>query len=77
MAGIEIGRKTLVGAGAVVTKSLPENVIAFGVPAYIQAELTEEENFAQRVVARFLWLNSLPCRYKISEGAMLSWIAQI
>ncbi|HLG61436.1 MAG TPA: DapH/DapD/GlmU-related protein [Ktedonosporobacter sp.] len=49
MAGVEVGRNTLVGAGAVVTKNLPENVIAFGVPAYIQAELTEPEDFAREL----------------------------
>lgn len=50
MSGVEIGKNTLVGAGAVVTKSLPDNVIAFGVPAYIQAELTEEEIFAKELL---------------------------
>ncbi|HVB25814.1 MAG TPA: DapH/DapD/GlmU-related protein [Ktedonobacteraceae bacterium] len=40
LAGIEIGENTVVGAGAVVTRSLPANVVAYGVPAYIQRELT-------------------------------------
>ena len=30
---VEIGRKTIVGAGAVVSKSLPENCTAVGIPA--------------------------------------------
>lgn len=33
--GIEIGEKTQVGMGALVTKSLPANVVAFGVPAKV------------------------------------------
>lgn len=33
--GIEIGEKTQIGMGAVVTKSIPANVIAYGVPAKV------------------------------------------
>lgn len=33
--GIEIGEKTQIGMGAVVTKSLPANVIAYGSPARV------------------------------------------
>ncbi|MFT5820821.1 MAG: UDP-3-O-[3-hydroxymyristoyl] glucosamine N-acyltransferase [Crocinitomix sp.] len=33
--GIEIGEKTQIGMGAVVTKSLPANVIAYGIPAKV------------------------------------------
>lgn len=39
LSGVEIGEKTFVGAGSVVTKSLPPNVIAYGNPAYVQREL--------------------------------------
>jgi acetyltransferase-like isoleucine patch superfamily enzyme len=35
MDGVEIGANTVVGAGAVVTKNLPENVVAAGVPAKV------------------------------------------
>lgn len=35
MDGAEIGANTIVGAGAVVTRSLPENVIAAGLPARV------------------------------------------
>jgi acetyltransferase-like isoleucine patch superfamily enzyme len=42
LSGVEIGTNTIVGAGAVVTRSLPANVLAYGVPAYIQRELIEE-----------------------------------
>lgn len=33
--GIRIGRNTIIGAGAVVTKDVPDNVVAAGVPAQI------------------------------------------
>ncbi len=37
--GVRIGRNTVVGAGSVVTRSLPENVMAAGVPARVIARL--------------------------------------
>jgi sugar O-acyltransferase (sialic acid O-acetyltransferase NeuD family) len=33
--GLSIGRETVVGAGAVVVRDLPENVVAYGVPARV------------------------------------------
>jgi acetyltransferase-like isoleucine patch superfamily enzyme len=38
LGSVEIGRNTFIGAGSVVTRSMPENVIAFGNPAYIQRD---------------------------------------
>jgi acetyltransferase-like isoleucine patch superfamily enzyme len=35
---VEIGRTTFIGAGSVVTRTIPENVVAFGNPAYIQRD---------------------------------------
>lgn len=43
LSGVEIGNNTLVGAGAVVTRSLPPNVVAYGVPAYVQREREPSE----------------------------------
>jgi acetyltransferase-like isoleucine patch superfamily enzyme len=33
--GVTIGQRTIVGAGSVVTKSLPSDVVAVGVPAKV------------------------------------------
>lgn len=41
MSGVEIGINSLIGAGAVVTRDIPPNVIAYGVPAYVQREIGE------------------------------------
>jgi UDP-2-acetamido-3-amino-2,3-dideoxy-glucuronate N-acetyltransferase len=38
LGGVEIGRNTFIGAGSVVTRSMPENVVAFGNPAYVQRD---------------------------------------
>ena len=43
LGGCEIGINSIIGAGAVVTKSIPENVIAFGVPAYVQKDVNQDE----------------------------------
>jgi len=43
LAGVEIGRNTLIGAGSVVTRPMPDDVIAFGNPAYVQRDSPKEE----------------------------------
>lgn len=43
IAGVEIGDNTVIGVGSVVTKSIPSNVIAVGVPCKILREITEED----------------------------------
>lgn len=37
--GVTIGDNTVVGAGSVVTRDLPANVVAYGVPARVQREI--------------------------------------
>ena len=39
MPGVEIGENTIVGAHSLVTKSLPPNVLAFGVPAKVHSQI--------------------------------------
>ena len=41
--GVTIGRDTVVGAGAVVTKDLPAGVVAAGVPARILREIGDQD----------------------------------
>ncbi len=40
--GVTIGNNVVVGAGAVVTKDLPDNVVAVGVPAKIVKEIASD-----------------------------------
>ena len=42
MKGVTIGRNTLIGAGSIVTKDIPSNVIAAGNPCKVIRELNEE-----------------------------------
>lgn len=41
--GVTIGDNTIIGSGSVVTKSIPSNVIAAGVPCKIIREITQKD----------------------------------
>jgi maltose O-acetyltransferase len=41
--GVSIGENTVVGAGSVVTRSLPDGVIAYGTPARVMREIGERD----------------------------------
>lgn len=43
LCGIEIGENAMIGAGAVVTKNVPPNAIAYGNPAKIQRYLNKND----------------------------------
>ena len=42
--GVKIGDGSIIGAGSVVTKDIPANVIAFGNPARVIREITDEDS---------------------------------
>ena len=42
-AGVSIGNNTVIGSGSVVTKDIPENVIAFGNPCKVIREITDDD----------------------------------
>ncbi|MGB8350751.1 MAG: sugar O-acetyltransferase, partial [Gaiella sp.] len=44
--GVTIGKDTVVGAGAVVTRDLPAGVVAAGVPARVLREIDERDRVA-------------------------------
>lgn len=41
--GVKIGNGVVIGAGSVVTKDIPDNVIAFGNPCKVFREITDED----------------------------------
>ena len=43
MPGVSIGDNTVIGAGSVVTKDIPANVVAVGSPARVLRSITEED----------------------------------
>ena len=40
--GVTIGNNSIIGAGSVVTKSIPENVVAYGIPCRVTEKIEEE-----------------------------------
>jgi sugar O-acyltransferase (sialic acid O-acetyltransferase NeuD family) len=42
---VVVGRDTVVGAGAVVTSNLPDNIVAYGVPAKVIKQRAEDEKY--------------------------------
>ena len=42
--GVEIGNNTVIGAGSVVTKDIPSNVVAVGNPCRVLREISEHDN---------------------------------
>lgn len=43
LGGVTIGDNTVIGAGSVVTRNIPPNVIAVGVPCRVMREITEKD----------------------------------
>lgn len=41
--GVTIGDNTIIGSGSAVTKDIPSNVIAAGVPCKVLREITEAD----------------------------------
>ena len=41
--GVHIGNNSVIGAGSVVIKDIPDNVVAFGSPAKVYREITQED----------------------------------
>ena len=44
LGGVTIGENSIIGAGSVVTRDIPANVIAAGNPCRVLREMTEEDN---------------------------------
>ncbi len=45
--GVTIGSGTTIGAGSVVTKDIPSNVLAYGVPCKVVREITEKDRIRE------------------------------
>lgn len=46
--GVKIGSNTIIGAGSVVLKDIPDNVLAAGNPARVIREITEQDKITAR-----------------------------
>ncbi|MGN1184200.1 MAG: DapH/DapD/GlmU-related protein, partial [Oliverpabstia sp.] len=41
--GVTIGENSVIGAGSIVTKDIPANVVAFGAPCKVYREITDRD----------------------------------
>lgn len=41
--GVQIGNNVVIGAGSVVTRNIPDNCVAFGVPCHVSRKITAED----------------------------------
>lgn len=77
--GVHIGRNSIVGAGAVVVKDVPDNVIVAGNPAVVVKEIDTERTMKTRAE----WLADPSClaaqfeqidRSRMSGNTLLGWL---
>ena len=47
--GVTIGENSVIAAGSIVTKDIPANVVAMGIPCRVVREITEEELAKQKI----------------------------
>ena len=47
--GVSIGNNTIIGAKSVVTKNIPDNVIAVGNPCKVLRPITEEDRIGKMI----------------------------
>jgi acetyltransferase-like isoleucine patch superfamily enzyme len=57
--GVTVGEGSVIGAGSIVTKDVPKNVVAFGNPCRVIREITEEDkvNYYKNMPVDAEWLN--------------------
>ena len=49
-AGVTIGNNSVIGAGSVVTRDIPANVLAFGIPCKAIREITESDRQSMNII---------------------------
>ncbi|MBP5466006.1 MAG: hypothetical protein J6Y43_00375, partial [Clostridia bacterium] len=55
--GVNIGKNTVIGAGSVVTRDIPENVLAVGNPCRVVREIGEQDRIFYNHDERIDWDN--------------------
>ena len=72
MPGVTIGDNTVIGAGSVVTKDIPANVVAVGNPCRVMREISEHDNpITQAVRLAPSSLNSQPWNLAFKNGKII------
>lgn len=71
LANVHIGNNTIIGAGSVVNRDIPDNVVAAGVPCKVICTLDE---YRAKHKSDFIYMNSLP--YKEKKEYLLNLFKQ-
>ena len=79
--GVTIGKNSIIGAGAVVTKNVPPNSIFAGNPAKLVKSLEDKEfntraNFLEKKKKLAKDFDSLD-RYSLGDNSFLNWLKSI
>jgi acetyltransferase-like isoleucine patch superfamily enzyme len=79
--GVTIGKNSIIGAGAVVTKNVPQNSIFAGNPAKLVKTLEDKEfntraNFLENPKKLAKDFDSLD-RYSLGDNTFLNWIKSV
>lgn len=72
LAGVHIGKNTVIGAGSIVTRDIPENVLALGSPCRVVREIGERDREFYYRDDRIDWDNlSEICEKKVSTQNLI------
>ena len=58
LAGVSIGDNTIIGAGSIVTKDIPSNVVAVGNPCKVIREITDKDKTMEIIAYEMKYVNN-------------------
>lgn len=65
MPGVTIGKNCIIGCGAVVTKNIPDNSVAVGVPARVIETI---EEYAEKNAKKVVLTKQMTCKREFLEN---------
>lgn len=74
---VKIGQNSIIGAGSVVTKDIPENVLAVGNPARVISTVDEYKNKNKLMIKQFRVYENRYKRNKITEELKQEQISEL
>ena len=79
--GVTIGKNSIIGAGAVVTKNVPENCIYAGNPARLVKKINEKEFYTREDFfsdpAKLAYEFDMLDKFSLKENTLLNWFKSL
>ena len=79
--GVTIGENSIIGAGAVVTKNVPENCIYAGNPARLVKKINEKEFYTREDFfsdpAKLAYEFDMLDKFSLKENTLLNWLKSL